>query len=197
MSTDGPATADRPTPGPDTGRPGTEPPATERPRAPKRRRAAPARRSPSVLRILQADYLSGLCVIAPLVGWGLFVAVEVLGLSPGRRGAASAGAPRGHVLLYVALVATAVCVPLLLARLRSFFATFRAGVEVTGRVLSVSFYRDRGTIEFAFEHEGREHAVSRGVHKTARTAALEAGDEVAVLLDPRAPQAALIRDLFV
>jgi hypothetical protein len=147
------------------------------------------RPSPSVLRIVQQDYASLLCVLGPVVFWGLFVAVDVLGL--GRRPDAK------PFFRYAAPAVTAVALPLLVVRVRRFARLFRDGVEVSGRVTACAFERDRGRVEFTFEHDGKSYAGGAALHRTARTAALAPGQELVVLFDPAAPESALLRDLYV
>ncbi len=152
--------------------------------------------TPSPVRIVQSDYLALLCVIGPVVGWCLWLAFDYFGLSLNRRGR-TLDAGTSPIFLYLACGFTALCLPLLYWRVASFLNTFRNGVQVIGRVLSVDFYKDRGTVVYAFEHENREHKISRGIHKSARTRALKDGQAVVVVLDPENPQGALLRDLFV
>lgn len=144
-----------------------------------------------MLRIVQQDYASLLCALLPAVLWGLFVAVDLLGLGRGGGGEAR------PFFRYAAPAVTVVALPLLALRVRRFGRLFREGVEVTGQVTSCDFGGDRGRVEFVFEHEGKRYEAGAAVHRTARADALAPGQEVVVLFDPAAPESALLRDLYV
>jgi hypothetical protein len=147
-----------------------------------------ARPTPSVLRIVQQDYVALLCVLVPVVAWGLYVGVDVLGY--GRRPGAA------PFFLYVAPVATAVGLLALARRVRGFARLFREGVEVEGQVTKVWFIKDRGRVELRWSQGGVVRESWRAIHRTARTEALREGQTVVLLVDPARPDVALLRDLY-
>lgn len=141
-------------------------------------------------RIIASDYAALLCVIGPVVALGLWVGVDVLGLG-------KAGKREGFTFLAgMAAVVSAVCLPALVVRVRGIQAVFRDGVEVEGQVTSLQMMGDRGTIEYAFELDGREHRVSRAIAKSARTERLAVGTPVTVVVDPKDPSRAFLKFLF-
>lgn len=149
------------------------------------------RPAPSVLRIVQQDYAALLCVLVPVVAWGLFVVVDVLGY--GRR-PGPAGFP---FFLWSAPIVTALGLVLLALRVRGFSRLFREGIELQGTITKVWFIKDRGRVEFRWDQAGVPRESWRAIHRTARTLALREGQPVVLLVDPARPDVALLRDLYV
>jgi len=154
-------------------------------------------KKPSVFRVIQSDYLALILVGFPAVAWGMYIVIAFFGFFPGMRGhdpiRGTEGAP---FFLGMAIVATVVLIPLLLWRLRSFQATFARSDEVVGHITSISFFRDRGRIEYTYDMGGQTYNGWNAVMKNKRTTSLSQGDEVVLLVDRSAPKRALIRDLY-
>jgi hypothetical protein len=152
---------------------------------------------PSVFRVVQSDYLALILAGFPAVAWGMYIVIAVFGFFPGMRGhdpiRGTEGAP---FFLGMAVVATVVMIPLLLWRLKSFQATFARSDEVVGRITSISFFRDRGRIEYSYVANGQIYNGWNAIMKNKRTTSLSEGDEVVLLVDRTDPKRALIRDLY-
>lgn len=152
---------------------------------------------PSVLRIIQSDYTALFAVAFPVIAWVIYVATAYFGFFPGLRGRDPLTGASAPFFFYLGLVTTLIGVPVFIWRVRSFQALFARGVEVPGRVASISFYRDRGRVEYAYTYEGNTYQGGNAIMKTGRTKALQPGDEVVLIVDKDNPKRALIRDLYV
>jgi hypothetical protein len=154
-------------------------------------------RQPPVLRIVQSDYIALLAVLAPVVAWGMYIATAYFGFFPGLRGDDPLTGADAPFFLYAGVAVTLIAIPLLTVRVRSFQSLFRRGVELPGRITDISFYRDRGRIEYTYSYQGQTYQGANAIQKTGRAQALQPGAEVTLLVDPDKPDRALIRDLYV
>ncbi len=140
---------------------------------------------PSIIKIVTNDYVAFMSVLIPVIAWiGILVLVFI----------------QSNALLNLALVAGVVTVVSLIAlgwRLSVFYAVFRDGLSVPGVVSGVTFFRDRGRVEYVYSHAGEKLLSGNAVHKTGQTAALHVGQEVVVVLDRNNPKRAYLRDLYV
>ncbi|TEU11420.1 MAG: DUF3592 domain-containing protein [Anaerolineales bacterium] len=154
-------------------------------------------RQPSPLRIIQSDYVALLAALFPIVSWVMYVATAYFGFFPGLRGRDPLTGADAPFFLYLGIITTLIGIPLLVWRIRSFQAMFTRGVEVPGRITNISFYRDRGRVEYAYTYQGQTYQGGNAVRKTGRTKALQPGGEVVLIVDRDNPKRALIRDLYV
>src|SRR5687767_6816879 len=108
----------------------------------------------SVVRIIQSDYLALLGVLVPVVSLIMYICVAYFGYFPGFRGRdpiqGTEGAPLFFYMLIVGLV---VGLPLAFWRIRAIQQMFEKSVEVVGQVTNVSFYRDRGRVEYSYTYQ--------------------------------------------
>jgi hypothetical protein len=142
-------------------------------------------RTPSLLRIVQVDYLASLGVLIPVVIWGLVL----LGLvfDPG---AAS-------FFRLIAPAATAAGLILLLWRVMSIRAVFNGGDEVPGVIVGAGFVRGRGRIQYVYTYRGRKYLGSSALQASAITRALVPGRAVTVMVDPLKPRRAFVCELYL
>src|SRR5437016_2431693 len=137
-------------------------------------------RKPSVLRIIQSDYVALIALGFPAVMWVMYVAIAYFGFFPGLRGHESIqGSESAPLFLTLAVVSTLMGIPLLVWRIRSFQAAFARNVEVQGRITNISFFRDRGRVEYTYDYSGQTYHGGNAVMKTGRTRSLQEGEEVA------------------
>lgn len=102
--------------------------------------------------------------------------------------------------MFVATIVLPICVagPLLVAwRVWRINRLFTNGESVPGRIDAVHLFRDRGRIEFGFEHTGQTLKSWMPIHVTDAVLALQPGQEVELLVDPQRPRNAIIKRLFV
>lgn len=156
------------------------------------------RSTPTIFRIIQSDYAALLAALFPVMCWGLYLALMVFGALPGRHGRGTiTAAEGGPFFLGLAIVALVIGLPLLIWRIRFVQNVFARGVEVEGKIVDVSFYRDRGRVRYAYEYQGRTYERGNAVSGNKRTRALAPGAKVAVAVDPLRPKRAFIRDLYL
>jgi len=154
-------------------------------------------RQPSLLRIIQSDYTALFALGFPAVAWVMYIAIAYFGFFPGLRGRDPLTGADAPFFLYLGIITTLVGVPIFIWRVRSFQTLFAQGVQVTGRITSVSFFRDRGRVEYTYTYEGETYNGGNAIMKTGRTQALQPDTEVVLIVDRSNPKRALIRDLYV
>jgi hypothetical protein len=158
----------------------------------------PEQSRPSVLRIVLTDYYAFLGLMLPCAFGLFFVLLPGLGILPdpgsARLPLAEADLPAGWLVAgAVALVFLAI----LLWRVWSIHQVFAWGLEVSGQVTHVGFFRDRGRVEYAYTYLGELYHAGNAVMKTARTRSLAIGEAVVVMMDRNRPGRAYIRDLYL
>ena len=155
------------------------------------------RKQPAVFTFIRYDYWSLLCLLAPVVAWGMYVAT-LFGFSFDRSGEGPAGGqfPEARFYLEAAIVASCICLPLLVSRVRSLSSIFRRGQPVTGHVVNVWFVSGRGRVDYTYTFNGREFTGGNATTKNERTNSLENGKEVRLLVDPQNRERAVMEDLY-
>jgi len=153
---------------------------------------------PSIVRIVQSDYLALLGILVPAVSLIMYVCVAYFGYFPGFRGRdpiqGTEGAP---LFLYLFIIGLVVGIPLAIWRIRSIQQMFSKSVEVAGQITNISFYKDRGRVEYSYTYQSQNHSGGNAIMKTGKTQQLRSGDQVVLLVNPDDPKRALIRDLYV
>jgi hypothetical protein len=153
---------------------------------------------PSLIRIIQSDYIAMLGVLAPVVFLGMYIAVAYFGFLPGFRGhdpiQGTEGAP---FFLYGFIVMLILGIPAVIWRFKSIQSVFANGVEVVGKVELVHFRRDRGNVVYRYEHQGKQFAGVNAIMKNARTQELQPGMDIILIVSKDDPGRALIRDLYI
>ena len=153
---------------------------------------------PSIIRIIQSDYLALIGVIVPVVSLIMYICVAYFGYFPGLRGRdpiqGTEGAP---VFFYLFIIGLVLGLPLAFWRIRTIQQLFLKGVEVVGQITAISFYRDRGRVEYSYSHAGQAYSGGNAIMKTGRTQQLRSGNQIVLLVNPQEPKRALIRDLYV
>lgn len=145
------------------------------------------RKPPSLIRLIDTDYITLLALVFPLVAWGLYAAFKLT----------RAASPPDAIYIPLAAAVTAAALAVLVWRYRAFAHVFAEGVEVRAVIHTAAFFRDRGRLEFVYTYLGEKYLGSTAVHKNARTKVLQPGEQVTVLVDPGNPRRAFIRDLYV
>jgi hypothetical protein len=153
---------------------------------------------PSIIRIIQSDYLALIGVLVPLVSLIMYISVAYFGYFPGFRGRdpiqGTEGAP---VFFYLFIIGLVLGLPLAFWRIRAIQQLFSKGMEVIGQITNISFYRDRGRVEYSYSHAGQAYSGGNAIMKTRKTQQLRPGNQIVLLVNPDEPKRALIRDLYV
>jgi hypothetical protein len=153
---------------------------------------------PSLVRIIQSDYLVLLGILIPVVSLIMYACVAYFGYFPGFRGRdpiqGTEGAP---LFFYLFIIGLVIGLPLAIWRIRSIQQIFANSVEVNGQVTDISFFRDRGRVEYSYSFQGQNYSGGNAIMKTGKTLQLRPGSQVMLLVNPNEPKRALIRDLYV
>ena len=97
----------------------------------------------------------------------------------------------------VALAITVVGAFVLIGRYGQILSVFTQGMEATGTISRVYFFRDRGRIEYVYGWYEEKYTSGVAVAKTKRTRVLEQGQNVTLVVDSDRPRRAFIRDLYL
>lgn len=153
---------------------------------------------PSMIRVIQSDFIAMLGVLAPVVFLAAYIAIAYFGFLPGFRGhdpiQGKEGAP---FFLYGFLVTLTLGIPAIIWRFKSIQSVFANGMEVVGKIENVHFRRDRGNVVYRYEYQGKSYSGVNAIMKNARTQSLTPGMEIVLIVDKNDPGRALIRDLYV
>lgn len=98
--------------------------------------------------------------------------------------------------LWFSVSVSAALVAVLVWRIRRVSRLFARGARAGGVITRVLIAKDRGRLEFVFEHNGRRVYAWMPVHKTRVVLALTPGDPVDVLFDEAKPNRAIVRKLY-
>jgi hypothetical protein len=152
----------------------------------------------SIWRIIQSDYVALIGTAWPLVFLALYLVVTYLGYMPGLGGRAPIQGGNANSLLTLAILGWLIGPPLVFWRVRVIQKVFEKGQEVQGQITAVSFFRDRGRVEFSFIFEGQTYKLGCAIMKTKQTSAFKPGLSLVLLINPQKPgKQALIRDLYI
>jgi hypothetical protein len=153
---------------------------------------------PSIVRIIQSDFLALLGVLVPVVSLIMYICVAYFGYFPGLRGRdpiqGTEGAP---LFLYMFIFGLLFGLPLAFWRIRSIQQMFAKSVEIVGQITTISFYKDRGRVEYAYTYQNQNYSGGNAIMKTGKTQQLTSGSQVVLLVNPDEPKRALIRDLYI
>lgn len=144
-------------------------------------------RQPSLLKIITIDYIAFLGWLFPVVMWGIYIALIVLGNIKAN----------DFTLPIIFAVISVVALAILMWRIQVFNTVFSDGIETTATINNVSFFRDRGRVDYVHTYQGQKYVSGNAIHKVKQTLALKAGEQVVLMVDRNNPKRAFIRDLYV
>ena len=143
-------------------------------------------KTPTLVRIIQNDYIAHMAFLFPIVFWGMYLFFTVF--RPGES---------ADFFLYAAPIATVVAGGVLLWRYRTITRVFSDGLEVPGIVSNVGFFRGRGRIECTYTYQGQKLVGGNALHETKRSREFGQGTEATLVVDRNNPKRAFIRDLYL
>ncbi len=154
---------------------------------------------PSFFNVMKNDYLSFLAIILPIVGWGIYIAVAFFGVSftNRRSGSVVGGSGNNYGFIIIAFVFSIIGIILLYWRVSSIQQIFKSGVRVIGKITDVSFFKDRGRIEFSYNYSRQNFQKGSAIMKNSKTQSYRNGDEVVLIIDSNDPNRVLIQDLYI
>jgi len=144
-------------------------------------------KQPSILKILTIDYIAFLGWIFPVVIWASYI------LSYFIRSVKINFLPLPVV--YIAITIAALIV--VLWRIQVIYSVFSDGMEAPATINRISFFRDRGKVDYVYTHQGQKYVSSNSIHRVKQTLALKIEDQVVVVIDRNHPKKAFIRDLYI
>ena len=144
-------------------------------------------RQPSLLKIVTIDYVAFLGWLFPVVMWGMYVVFIVLGNVK----------TNDFTLPIILAVITVVALAILIWRIQVFNTIFSDGIETIATINNVSFFRDRGRVDYVYTHQGQKYASGNPIQKVKQTLALKVGEQVVLMVDRNNPKRAFIRDLYM
>jgi len=139
------------------------------------------------------DYTAFLAVIFPIVIWIVYLAWV-----PDWRGDGPI-IPAWMVpyILVFSLLVTLGGILILAWRVLLINTIFRDGSVVSGRIEAVSLKRDRGRLEYTYIFKNKTYQSGVSIHRNAQTKELRAGEKIILLVDPKKPIRAFMRDLYI
>jgi hypothetical protein len=143
-------------------------------------------KQPSAIKIITIDYIAFLAFLLPVIFWVVYAAMLVL------RNVAL----RDPVFPATIAIISVIAIGVVGWRIRLIGSIFNDGIEVPATIASISFFRDRGRIDYTYSHMGQKYLSGNAIHKVKRTEALTVGQQVIVMIDRNNPKRAFIRDLY-
>ena len=98
--------------------------------------------------------------------------------------------------LLLPIVVTNALVVVLWWRIKRVAWFFNNGIAASGKVVLLRIVKDRGRIEFTFNHQGGNFSAWSPIHKTKRVLSLVPGTNIEVLFDAENPTKAIIKELY-
>ena len=142
---------------------------------------------PSLLKILKIDYLAFLGLWFPIIIWAIYIVLLLLNKTN----------PSDTGLLIAYAVITVLGILVLGWRIQLYYSVFDDGIEAMATISNISFFRDRGRIDYAYLFQGQKFMSGNAVMKTKETRSIQIGDQVVLVVDRNHPKRAFIRDLFL
>ena len=143
-------------------------------------------KQPSLIKILTIDYAAFLAVLFPIIMWGLYIVLVIL----------EEVKLTDLVLPVTFALITVVSIGVIGWRVRTINTVFSDGMEATAAISNVSFFRDRGRVDYVYTYQGQKYVSGNAIHKVKQTLALRGGAQVVLMVDRNNPRRAFIRDLY-
>jgi hypothetical protein len=148
-------------------------------------------------KIVITDYYSLVAFTIPVVFWTFYIVITLLGYFPNFGRVESLDRSDASFFLFLAIVLTPPTFFFLLLRIRAIRHLLQEGQEIKGEIIHKSFYRRRGRIEYTYHYKGELYYNGNALMQTPAIKYLKEGDKVVLLVDPKNPQRALIRVLYI
>jgi hypothetical protein len=138
----------------------------------------------SIVKIIKNDWPSLAAAVGIPIVWGIHVIFPLI-----------IRKSHGLPVLFPAVV-TLLLLSLLYWRISRIARLFASGNTVTGKVTGLYIVKDRGRLEFSFEHNGTAISSWIPVHQTKQVLSFTDGTPVTVAYDGEHPTRAIIMELF-
>lgn len=144
-------------------------------------------KQPSLLKIITIDYVAFLGWLFPAILWGMYIGLIILGNVK----------MNDIVLPIIFATITVIALAVLVWRIQIFNTVFSDGIETIATISNVSFFRDRGRVDYVYTYQGQKHVSGNAIHKVKETIALNIGEQVVLVVDRNNPKRAFIRNLYM
>jgi len=141
----------------------------------------------STLHIIQIDYMALLGFLFPFGMWGFYLVLWILGNID----------PSDLTLPIIFAFITLLSVMVLIWRVQTINNIFADGLEAVATINNISFFRDRGRVDYVYTFQGQKYVGGNAIHKVKKTQSLQIGEQVIVMVDRNNPKQAYIRDLYL
>ncbi len=154
--------------------------------------------NPVTFQIIKNDALSCIAIILPVVMWGIYIAVTYFGVSFGskRTGTTVTNSDGNPVFLIAPIILSFLCGGVIFWRLSSIQKLFKSGERVIGKITDISFFKDRGRIEYSYSYGRQNFQSGTAIMKNSKTQSYQNGQEILLVINSANPSKALIQDLY-
>lgn len=152
----------------------------------------------STIKIIKSDYLAMLSLIAPVVTIVLFIDSKFFGFlhqffSRGR----SADPADPSFFLIMAIITICIFVPLFILRIKSIHNHFKTGIEITGKIVYLNLWKDRGRVEYEYEIDGEKYRSGNALHRSKFVNSLAEGQKVTIIISKNNHKKGLIKEMYI
>lgn len=157
----------------------------------------------SVGKIIKNDYAAFLLTILGPVFLVGSVYIAVVGFIPrfGRfaslRKSNAVHPLEAQIYIWVALILTGILFLFLVKRISRLKRILETGHRTKATVTGISFYKDRGRIEFQYVYRGKKHSTGTAIMKNKQTEKIAVGNEIDVAVDQQNDKKAFIVSLYL
>lgn len=145
-------------------------------------------RSFSVKRIISSDYATGFFTYAFFISWAMYFIVWILNLS--FMGGST-------TFEKVAILITCIGILVFVWRLHFFKTLYNHGVETTGTITFLGYFSKGNRIEYAYAFKNKQYSSGNGLSpQFIKENNYNLGDEILLLVDPKKPKKAVIKDIY-
>jgi len=142
-------------------------------------------RYPSLVNILRVDAKALLSILIPFVLWLLdLTSMLILGAEPAEFTA--------HNFALLIIASAAFCL-----RVGKIYALYNGGIQISAKVVEVSFEQIKGKIKYAYAYLGHEYSPVLEVFTSRLTRRIMPGDHVTAMIDLDRPRQSFLLDLCV
>ena len=150
----------------------------------------------SLGRVIMHDYCALVAILMMVMPWLIYIATSQFGYFPdlkhGRDPLTESSAPffktMGYYIIFIAI-------PMLAWRVHLFKTLYDQGVEIKGHISFEGVISGK-RVEYKYEYEGTSYWRGNALTDSKYANYFKEGDEVILLVDPKNPKRAVIRDLY-
>jgi len=76
-------------------------------------------------------------------------------------------------------------------------SVFGNGIETSGTIQKIYFFRGRGRVEYVYSFQGQKYMSGNAINRTKTTRALSDGQHITLLVDPNNPKRAFVKEIYL